>query len=89
MVPTRSCLVCRRRSDKPSLIRVAVVDGTVVLDPSAQLSGRGAYLCSRPACADAALTRGAAKLIRALRADGGTQVDEQAIRSAVGAGVWK
>ncbi|MPZ72275.1 MAG: DUF448 domain-containing protein [Nitriliruptorales bacterium] len=84
-VPTRSCLACRRRQSKSSLCRLTIAGGTVVLDPPATMPGRGAYLCHRRSCLDAALNRGAARLLRALRADGGgTTVDEQAIRAAHG-----
>ncbi len=44
---------------------VRAVDGSVQVDPSGKKSGRGAYLCSDPACWNAALKRGV--LPRALK----------------------
>ncbi len=34
-------------------------DGTVVLDPTGRLPGRGAYVCADPGCAALAVKRGA------------------------------
>ncbi|MBA2528727.1 MAG: YlxR family protein [Euzebyales bacterium] len=86
MAPTRSCLACRRRGDKRSLVRLAVVDGKVVVDKQARKPGRGAYLCHRRACMALALSRGGAPLVRALRLPAGgvdTEGLEQAWRTAV------
>lgn len=50
-IPQRQCMGCRERKDKRALIRVVRrVDGTVCLDFSGKLSGRGAYLCPNSAC---------------------------------------
>jgi uncharacterized protein len=68
-VPQRTCVVCRQTSAKRQLVRVArTPDGSVTIDPTGKLSGRGAYLCDSPACWQAALKhRGA--LARALKVD--------------------
>ena len=50
-IPQRQCMGCRERKAKKELIRVVRgVDGTVSLDFSGKLNGRGAYLCPSPAC---------------------------------------
>ncbi|WP_073036877.1 YlxR family protein [Desulfacinum infernum] len=46
-IPYRTCLVCRSRRPKASLLRLAVDDrGEVVPDPRQDRPGRGAYVCS-------------------------------------------
>ena len=44
---------------------VRTPDGTVAIDSSGRLAGRGAYVCRDAACLDKAMTKGA--LSRALR----------------------
>jgi predicted RNA-binding protein YlxR (DUF448 family) len=68
-VPQRTCVVCRQTSAKRQLVRVVrTPDGSVTIDPTGKLSGRGAYLCDLPACWEAALKhRGA--LARALKVE--------------------
>lgn len=56
-VPQRSCVVCREKQDKRALIRVVnTPDEGVVVDPTGKRNGRGAYLCTKQSCWDAALT---------------------------------
>ena len=82
-IPTRSCLTCRQRGAKPSLTRLVAVGGSVTIDPSARLPGRGAYLCHREGCLDAALAKGGSRLLAALKLRGGRiEVDDEAIRAA-------
>lgn len=63
--PQRTCVGCRVTTDQSDLVRLAVSDGLVQLDPERRLAGRGAYLHADPACLDRALKRRA--LPRALR----------------------
>ncbi len=50
-VPQRQCMGCRERKDKRDLIRVVrSPEGSVSLDFSGRLNGRGAYLCPNPEC---------------------------------------
>ena len=50
-IPMRQCMGCRERADKRSLIRVVRgTDGTVSLDFSGKLNGRGAYICPKTEC---------------------------------------
>ena len=55
-IPQRQCMGCRERKNKRELIRVVRgTDGTVSLDFSGKLNGRGAYLCPDPECLKKAL----------------------------------
>lgn len=50
-IPMRQCMGCRERKAKRELIRVVRgTDGSVCLDFSGKLNGRGAYLCPDPNC---------------------------------------
>ena len=50
-VPSRTCVACRTERPKRELLRlVRGADGTVTVDPTGKLNGRGAYLCQDPAC---------------------------------------
>ncbi len=50
-IPQRQCMGCRERKDKRAMLRVVrKTDGTVALDFSGKLNGRGAYVCPDPEC---------------------------------------
>ena len=50
-IPQRQCMGCRERKAKKEMIRVVrCTDGTVQLDFSGKLNGRGAYVCPDPEC---------------------------------------
>ena len=50
-IPQRQCMGCRERKAKKELIRIVRgTDGTVSLDFSGKLNGRGAYICPDPEC---------------------------------------
>ena len=50
-IPQRQCMGCRERKAKKEMIRVVRgTDGTVCLDFSGKLNGRGAYICPDPEC---------------------------------------
>jgi predicted RNA-binding protein YlxR (DUF448 family) len=66
--PVRTCVGCRERAPKTTLLRVVVVDGQLVVDPAGRLPGRGAYVHPDPRCVDLAEKRRA--LPRALRVPG-------------------
>lgn len=54
-VPRRTCVVCRDQDAKRSLTRIVrQPDGTVVVDGTGKLNGRGAYICERDRCWDVA-----------------------------------
>jgi len=65
-IPTRTCVACRASDEKHDLLRVVrQPDGSVCYDPRGKLSGRGAYVCARPACI--ALARKQKRLERSLK----------------------
>ena len=68
MVPARTCLGCRQRSDRSALLRVVARDGEVLPDPSAVLPGRGGWVHPTSECIEAAIKRKA--FGRALRVTG-------------------
>ena len=50
-IPMRQCMGCRERRPKRELIRVVRwTDGSVCMDFSGKLNGRGAYLCHNAEC---------------------------------------
>ena len=50
-IPQRQCMGCRERKPKKEMIRVVRgTDGTVSLDFSGKLNGRGAYICPNLEC---------------------------------------
>lgn len=64
--PVRTCVGCRERAARSDLVRFALDGTTVVIDESATLPGRGAWLHRSPACLELAIKRRA--FPRALRA---------------------
>lgn len=57
MEPVRTCLGCRQRAPRSSLVRVVARDGRVAVDAAARLPGRGAWLHRSSACVDTAIQR--------------------------------
>ena len=50
-IPQRQCMGCRERKAKKEMIRVVRgTDGSVSLDFSGKLNGRGAYICPQAEC---------------------------------------
>lgn len=50
-IPTRRCVGCGEHFPKGELCRVVrQKDGTISLDKTGKLAGRGAYLCNDPQC---------------------------------------
>lgn len=71
-IPQRQCMGCRERKAKREMLRVVRgTDGTVSLDFSGKLNGRGAYICPKADCLQKA--RRAKALERALE----TEIPEQ------------
>ena len=45
-IQTRTCVVCRERRPKETLLRVVrTPEGRVVIDKTGRMNGRGAYVC--------------------------------------------
>ena len=64
----RTCVGCKERTEKSSLLRLVAVGDVIRPDPQARLPGRGAYLHPSLACLDLARRRRA--FPRALRTAG-------------------
>ena len=63
--PLRTCVRCREATDKRTLVRVVRnKDGEVFVDGTGRANGRGAYVCPRPDCFEAAAE---GRLAQALR----------------------
>ena len=77
MEAVRTCVGCRSRAPRSSLLRVVARNSELVVDPSATLPGRGAWLHPVDECLDIALKRRA--FGRALRAE--RALDPTAIRA--------
>ena len=65
---TRTCVGCKERAVKSSLLRLVAAGDIIQPDPRARLPGRGAYLHPSLACLD--LARRRRTFPRALRAAG-------------------
>jgi uncharacterized protein len=72
-------VACGRRAPKATLLRMAVLDDRVVVDPGGLLPGRGAYVCDA-ACAQTAVERRA--FARAFRR--AVSVDHDLVESVSG-----
>jgi predicted RNA-binding protein YlxR (DUF448 family) len=77
MEPVRTCVGCRSRAPRSSLLRIVAQDSELVVDPSATRPGRGAWLHPVEECLELALKRRA--FGRALRVEG--TLDTATIRS--------
>ena len=83
-IPQRQCMGCRERKAKRDMIRVVRgTDGTVSLDFSGKLNGRGAYICPDLACLQKA--RKAKSLERSLEVPIPEEVYERLAREMEGA----
>lgn len=67
-VPIRTCVVCREKEAKRQFVRIVrTPEGTIEVDSTGKKNGRGAYLCTRFACWERALS--GSMLERALRVE--------------------
>jgi uncharacterized protein len=68
------CAACRERDAKRTLYRIVrTPEGAVEPDPTGRRNGRGAYLCSRAACWQKALTGGVLERALNIEIDGETK----------------
>lgn len=74
MESVRTCLGCRQRAPRTSLVRVVARDGRVAVDTAARLPGRGAWVHPDSGCVRSAIRRNA--FGRALRVSGSLDTAE-------------
>ena len=75
-IPQRQCMGCRERKAKKEMIRVVRgTDGTVSLDFSGKMNGRGAYICHSTECLTKAIKS------RRLEKNFGSAVAEEVVAS--------
>ncbi|MDP2919949.1 MAG: YlxR family protein [Dehalococcoidia bacterium] len=56
-IPERTCVACRQVMPKRELVRIVkTADGTITVDETGKLAGRGAYLCKQKKCWEAGLS---------------------------------
>ena len=57
-IPQRKCVGCQQMKEKPQLLRVLRREnGSIVLDLTGKVNGRGAYLCRSSSCLETAMAR--------------------------------
>lgn len=68
-IPLRMCLGCGTRQPKRELVRIVRVpeDGSIVMDLTGRLNGRGCYVCRKQECMDLIIKK--KKLSRALETE--------------------
>ena len=79
-IPQRTCVACRQATGKRELIRLVLTAGSVEVDVTGRMAGRGAYLCPTRICWENGLKGG--RLGHALRTDL-TEDDRQRLISRV------
>lgn len=50
--PTRECICCGGKFSKAELLRIVKNESGIHLDKTGKQNGRGAYICTNPACAE-------------------------------------
>ncbi|WP_074731775.1 MULTISPECIES: YlxR family protein [Microbacterium] len=77
MEPVRTCVGCRTRAPRSTLLRVVSQNDILVLDESAVLPGRGAWVHPTPDCIESALRRRAFGRALRVSSDLDTRIIEQ------------
>lgn len=83
-VPIRTCAICRDQATKRALTRVVrQPDGSVVVDETGRMNGRGAYICDKPECRTKAANTDA--LAKALNVEMSDELKEKFRQISLGA----
>ena len=57
-VPLRTCVLCRKKAAKSELTRIAAAPGgSVLVDETGKMPGRGAYVCQDGECVRGSLSK--------------------------------
>jgi len=55
-IPLRQCVGCREMNEKKNMIRIVkTTEGRYTVDATGKVNGRGAYICKKSGCLDAAV----------------------------------
>ena len=49
-MPTRSCVVCKKRDEKKNLIRIVSIEGKAIIDKNQKINSRAIYFCNNENC---------------------------------------
>lgn len=49
-MPTRSCVVCKKRDEKKNLIRIVSIAGKAIIDKNQKINSRAIYFCNNENC---------------------------------------
>ncbi|MCA0453378.1 MAG: YlxR family protein [Chloroflexi bacterium] len=49
-IPVRTCVVCREKAGKRTLVRIVRTEDGIQVDETGKMNGRGAYVCDRTSC---------------------------------------
>lgn len=49
-IPLRTCVVCRRKTEKKQLMRFVLLDSEIVFDMNCEIKKRGYYVCDDNSC---------------------------------------
>lgn len=67
-IPQRTCVGCREAKPKKNLIRIVrTPEHKIIVDPTGKANGRGAYICPKVECLEAAIR--SKRLSRSLEID--------------------
>jgi|WetSurMetagenome_2_1015567.scaffolds.fasta_scaffold229311_2 uncharacterized protein len=45
-IPERSCVICKKKIDRSSLLKFVILSEQVIFDIKSQMMGRGYYICN-------------------------------------------
>ncbi len=49
-IPLRTCVICRRKTEKKQLMRFVLLDSEIVFDMNCDIKKRGYYVCDDNSC---------------------------------------
>lgn len=49
-MPTRSCVVCKKKDEKKNLIRIVSIEGKAIIDKNQKINSRAIYFCNNENC---------------------------------------
>ena len=49
-MPTRSCVVCKKRDEKKNLIRIVSIEGKAIIYKNQKINSRAIYFCNNENC---------------------------------------